>query len=87
MKRYFRKLWRMLFPQYMLYVHHRGKDRTIHVKDFKKVSPKKITGTNIQGEYFEIASKDVMDYFYEEYKDDLVQPSKVHNKINKGNIK
>jgi hypothetical protein len=55
----------------MLYVHHRGKDRTIHVKDFKKISPKKITGTNIQGEYFEIASKDAMDYFYEEYKDDL----------------
>ncbi len=70
-KRLIYRVWRSMFPQHILYVYHRGKDRVIHVKDFKKISPKKISGTNIQGEYFEIVSKDAMDYFYEEYRDDL----------------
>lgn len=71
MKKFFRKIWRGWFPQHMLYVTHRGKERVIHVKDFKKVSPKKITGTNIQGEFFELHSVEPMDYFIEEYRDDL----------------
>ena len=72
MRKFIRRIWRLIFPQYILYINHRGKERTIHVKNFKKVSPKKINGTNIQGESFEIASKDAMDYFYEEYRDDLL---------------
>lgn len=64
-------MWRSFFPQHILYVTHRGKERKIHVKDFKKVSPKKISGTNIYGEAFELHSVEPMDYFIEEYKDDL----------------
>lgn len=71
MKKFFRKLWRSFFPQHILYVTHRGKERTIHVKNFKKVSPKKISGTNIHNEAFELHSVEPMDYFIEEYKDDL----------------
>lgn len=68
---FFRRIWRSLFPQYMLYVDHRGKEREIHVKEFKKKSPKRIAGVNIQGESFEIISVEPMDYYIEEYRDDL----------------
>lgn len=67
----FRRIWRSIFPQYILYVHHRGKDRVIHVKSFSKRSVKRITGVNIQNEEFEIVSVEPMDYYIEEYKDDL----------------
>jgi hypothetical protein len=71
MKKFFRKLWRGWFPQHILYVTHRSKERKIHVKSFKKISPKKITGTNIHNESFELHSVEPMDYFIEEYRDDL----------------
>ena len=71
-KKFFRRIWRNFFPQHMLYVHHRGQDRTIHVKEFHKRSPKRITGVNIQGEEFEIVSVEPMDYYIEEYRDDLM---------------
>jgi hypothetical protein len=43
----------------------------MHVTKFKKLSPKKIAGWNKDGEYFELISLEPMDYFVEEYKDDL----------------
>ena len=43
----------------------------MYVKDFKKLSPKKIAGYNKDGEYFELISVEPMGYFVEEYRDDL----------------
>jgi hypothetical protein len=43
----------------------------MHVTSFKKLSPKKIAGWNKDKEYFELISTEPMDYFIEEYKDDL----------------
>lgn len=43
----------------------------MHVTSFKKLSAKKISGYNKDGEYFELISVDPMDYFIEEFKDDL----------------
>lgn len=71
MKLFFRRLWRRVFPQHILYVDHRGAERRIHVKSFSKRSPKRIVGVNIHGEEFEINSVEPMDYYIEEYKDDL----------------
>lgn len=71
MKKIFKRIYRSFFPQHMLYVNHRGKDRVIHVKSFKKTSPKRIAGVNIHKEEFEIVSVEPMDYYIEEYKDDL----------------
>ena len=71
MKKFFRRLWRSWFPHYYLYVTHRGNEHSIYVTDFKKLSPKKISGYNKDGEYFEFVSVEPMEYFIEEYKDDL----------------
>jgi hypothetical protein len=71
MKKFFKRIWRKLFPHYVLYVTHRGKAYSIYVTDFKKLSAKKISGYNKDKEYFEFISTVAMDYFYEEYKDDL----------------
>ena len=71
MKKFLRQLWRSWFPQHILYVNHRGAERIIHVKDFKKRTPKRIVGINLDGEEFEINSVEPMDYYIEEYKDDL----------------
>lgn len=72
MKLFFRRIWRSIFPQHILYVDHRGKERRIHVKSFSKRSPKRIAGVNIHGEEFEIISVEPMDYYIEEYRDDLM---------------
>lgn len=61
----------MFFPEYILFVSHMGENRTIHVKSFSKRSPKRIAGINIYGESFEIVSVEPMEYYIEEYKDDL----------------
>lgn len=61
----------MFFPEHILFVSHMGEHRTIHVKSFSKRSPKRITGINIHGESFEIVSVEPMEYYIEEYKDDL----------------
>jgi hypothetical protein len=66
-----RRLWRAMFPQYVLYVQHRGKQQTIHIKSLRKKTPTKITGVNMQGEEFEIVSATPMDYYLEEFRDDL----------------
>lgn len=71
-RKFFRRVWRSFFPQHMLYVNHRGKERVIHVKEFKKRTPKRIAGVNMQGEEFEIVSVEPMDYYIEEYRDDLM---------------
>ena len=71
MRKFFRRIWRSLFPQHMLYVDHRGKERVIHVKKFTKRSPKRLAGVNIHDEEFEIISVEPMNYYIEEYKDDL----------------
>ncbi len=73
MKKFFKRLWRGWFPHYYLYVTHRGKEYALHVTDFKKLSPKKISGYNKDGEYFEFISIEPMDYFIEEYRDDLYE--------------
>jgi hypothetical protein len=53
-------------------VTHRGVEHAIYVTDFKKLSPKKISGYNKDKEYFEFISVEPMEYFIEEYRDDLV---------------
>ena len=69
--KFFHRIWRGWFPHYMLYITHRGTEYTIYVTDFRKLSPRKISGKNKDGEYFEFISNDPMDYFYEEYRDNL----------------
>jgi hypothetical protein len=71
MKKFFRRIWRNIFPQHIIYVTHRGEHRTIHVKSFSKRSPKRIAGVNIHNEEFEIVSVEPMEYYIEEFKDDL----------------
>jgi hypothetical protein len=71
MKMFFKRLYRAFFPEYIIYVNHRGKDRTIHIKDLKKVSPKVIKGITKDDEAFEIFSNEPMDYYLVEYKEDL----------------
>jgi hypothetical protein len=72
MKKFFKRILRSWFPHYYLYVTHRGIEYSIYVTDFKKLSPKKISGYNKDKEYFEFISTEPMEYLIEEYKDDLV---------------
>jgi hypothetical protein len=72
MKQVIKRTWRGWFPHYYLYVTHRGKEHAIYVTDFKKLSAKKISGYNKDGEYFEFISTEPMEYFIEEYRDDLI---------------
>jgi len=71
LRKFFKKLWRGWFPWYILEVTHRGKERIITVKDFKKKTPKLLSGYNSKGEWFEIKSNEPMDFYIEEYRDDL----------------
>jgi hypothetical protein len=71
MRRWFYKIWRSFNPWYVLEVNHRGKERRVIVKDFKKKTPKLLSGYNADGEWFEMRSEVPMDYFVEEYRDDL----------------
>lgn len=71
MTKFFRNLWRYYNPWYVLEVTHRGRDLQIIVKDFKKKTPNLISGWDYTGEWFEIRSETPMDYFIEEYTDDL----------------
>jgi hypothetical protein len=72
MKKFFKRIWRGWFPHHYLYVTHRGKEYALHVTKFKKLSAKKISGFNKDGEYFEFISIEPMDYYIEEYRDDLI---------------
>jgi len=71
MKKFFKRIMRALWPEHILYVTHRGKERIIHVKEFKKVTPKRIKGVKKTGEDFELVSIEPMDYYIVEYRDDL----------------
>ena len=71
MRKFLRRIIRAFWPEYILYVTHRNKERIIHVAEFKKVSPKRIKGIKKTGEEFELISVDPMDYYIEEYRDDL----------------
>lgn len=71
MKMFFKRLLRSMFPQYILQVTHRGQEKIIHVKEFKKLTPKRIKGVNINDEEFEMVSNDPMEYFIEEWRKDL----------------
>lgn len=71
MKKFFKRMWRGWFPHYYLYVTHRGNEYSLHVAKFKDLSPKKISGYNKDGEYFELISAEPMSYYIEEYRDDL----------------
>jgi hypothetical protein len=61
----------MFWPEYILYVTHRSKERVIHVSNFKKLTPKRIKGIKKTGEEFELVSIEPMDYYVVEYRDDL----------------
>lgn len=69
--KFFRRIWRSMFPQYILRVEHRGQDRKVHIKTLHKKTPTKITGVNMQNEQFEIVSATPLNYYIVEYKDDL----------------
>jgi hypothetical protein len=71
MRKLFRRWWRSMFPQYILQVTHRGVERRIHVVKFTKKTQKKLAGVNSDGETFELISTEPMDYYIEEYRDDL----------------
>jgi len=71
MKKFFRRLWRSWFPHYILEVTHRGVNRRIFVTEFIKKTPKAIIVVNDQGERVELISVEPMDYYIEEYRDDL----------------
>ncbi len=71
MKRFLKLVYRKVFPEHYLYVVHNSKEYAIHVKKFKKISPTKISGYNKDGEYFEIFNSTPMNYYIEEYRDDL----------------
>jgi len=71
MKKFIKRTWRGWFPEYILYVTHRSKERVIHVSNFKKLTPKRIKGIKKTGEEFELVSIEPMDYYVVEYRDDL----------------
>jgi hypothetical protein len=71
MKRWFYKIWRSWNPWYTLEVDYRGATKRIIVKDFKKKTPKHISGTNADGEFFELKCDKPMDFYIEEYRADL----------------
>jgi hypothetical protein len=52
-------------------IKHRGVERRIHVVKFHKKNMKKLAGINVHGETFELMSKEPMDYYVVEYRDDL----------------
>lgn len=60
-----------MFPEYILEVKHRGIERRIHVVKFRRKSMKKLAGVNVHGEAFELTSKEPMDYYIVEHRDDL----------------
>lgn len=68
---FFKRLYRSFFPEHILYVKHRDKERVIHVKNFDRLSPKSIKGTTKRGEHFELVSTTPMDYYIIEFRDDL----------------
>ena len=68
---WFKRLIRNFNPWYILEVTHRGKDRRIIVKDFKKKTPKLLSGYDAEGKWFELKSETPMDFYLEEYRDDL----------------
>lgn len=71
MRKFFKRLSRAFWPEHILYVTHRGKEHNIHVKEFKKLTPKRIKGVKKTGEEFELVSLEPMDYYIEEYREDL----------------
>jgi len=73
MRMFFRRLWRYLFPHYVLHVTHRNDKKVICVKKFTKKTPKRIAGVTTDGAEFEIVSVEPMDYYIEERRDDLYQ--------------
>jgi len=71
MKSWIYKLWRSWNPWYILEVDYHGTTKRIIVKDFKKKTPRHIKGINSDDERFELKSDVPMDYYVQEYKDDL----------------
>ena len=69
--KWFKRLVRGWNPWYTLEVTHRGKIQRIIVKDFKKKTPKILSGWDADGKWFELVSTEPMDYFIEEYTEDL----------------
>ena len=73
MRMFFRRLWRYFFPHYVLHVTHGKNKKVIYVKKFHKKTSKRITGITTAGAEFEIVSVNPMDYYVEEYRDDLLK--------------
>lgn len=69
--KWFKRLWRRWNPWYTLEVTHRGKIQRIIVKDFKKKTPKVLSGWDADGHWFELKSETPMDYYIVEYREDL----------------
>ncbi len=77
MKLLLKKIWRFFNPQHIIYYKHQDKDMAIHVKSIDKKTKNLIKGKTINNENFEICSGDKsLEYYIEEYKDDLVREKK-----------
>lgn len=66
-----RRIWRYFNPEYILYITHRGERHQLHVKEFYKKTPKRITGCTVNGEEFEFVSGYPMDYQIKQHIEDL----------------
>jgi len=73
MRMFFRRLWRYFFPHYVLHITHRRAKKVVHVKKFHKKTAKRITGITTAGAEFELVSVNPMEYYIEEYRDDLLK--------------
>lgn len=69
--RTWKHIYRYFNPEYILYISHRGQDHEIHVREFYKKSPKKITGLTAKNEEFEFVSGYPMDYQIQEYRENI----------------
>ena len=65
------RLWRYLFPRYILRVTHDNKEYILNVKRFTRKSTKVIAGVDINDEHFQFVSANPLDYYIKENRDDL----------------
>jgi PIN domain nuclease of toxin-antitoxin system len=56
----------------VLHITHRKAKKVVHVKKFHKKTAKRITGITTAGAEFELVSVEPMEYYIEEYRDDLL---------------
>lgn len=66
-----KRIYRYFYPEYILYISHRGQSHEIHVKEFNKKTPKKISGITKNNQEFEFVSGYPMDYQILEVRNEL----------------